>query len=286
MNDKSVQLGQNGDFIAGEESPKKNDYKGFDEEFEDALSTPQNLVVGCRFENYSNCLKIWIESRSKYSDPPKTEDLLLLRKSILDYAESLSPLKPKKNLPTQRTLEKSIAIILQRGGIKKFKYTNDLFGQAKIKLEKIGINENNINYLTVIRQQIEALKWDCKRNKKNELFIKRINLFNQIIGEYKDCLINNKSTVELDQKLLEFKSEIERFQESRSLPATTPTLEVIARMIIQHEAQRPFLALYRFLTEAGIINHEGQHHWIDDSRIREKKKTIVARLKKSRYRAR
>ncbi len=77
----------------------------------------KNLDHGFSFENYSNCLKMWLESKSKYINPPKSEDLLPLRNAIIHYSESLSPLKPKKNLPKQRTLENSIAIILQRGGI-------------------------------------------------------------------------------------------------------------------------------------------------------------------------
>lgn len=286
MNNKSAKLGQNSDFIAGEASPKINDYKGFDEEFEDALSTPQNLVVGYRFENEAACLKTWIESESKYSDPPKIRDLDPLKNAILQYAEFLSPQKTKKNRPTHRSLKDSISIISKRGGIKEFKSTNNLLLKAMFKLEKCGIKENNINFISILKQQIISLKTQGDRNKKNnKSTIERLTSFVKLVADYKECLTHNKSAAELDLELREFKVEIDSFKESRNLPPTTPTLEVMARMIIQHEAQRPFFALYRFLIEAGIIEHEGQHYWIDDSKIRQMKKRKTARLKKSRYRA-
>lgn len=287
MNDKSATLGQNGDLIAGEESPEKNDYKGFDDEFEDALSTPHSLVVvGSRFENESTCLKAWIESKSKYSDPPKIGDLNPLKNAILQYAESLSPLKNKKNRPTHRSLKNSILIISKRGGIKEFKSTNDLLVDASSKLQSYGIKENNINFLSNLRQHIMSLKTQGDRNKKsNKSTIERLTFFVKLVADYKECLIHNKSTAELDLELFKYKFEIDSFKESQFLPPTTPTLEVIARMIIQYDAQRPFLALYRFLIEAGIINLDGLHCWMDDSRIRQMKKRRTARFKKSRYRA-
>jgi len=204
----------------------------------------------------------------------------------LQYAEFLSPQKTKKNRPTHRSLKDSISIISKRGGIKEFKSTNNLLLKAMYKLEKCGIKENNINFISILKQQIISLNTQGNRNKKNnKSTIERLTSFVKLVADYEECLTHNKSAAELDLELREFKVEIDSFKESRNLPPTTPTLEVMARMIIQHEAQRPFFALYRFLIEAGIIEHEGQHYWIDDSKIRQMKKRKTARLKKSRYRA-